>query len=240
MKNNNFLQGIFLYVNLIFIYFFTTIPLTRNYSFTLLILLLLTILILTIFGKLKNAVTGYIIIDIVLLIVGITGWFFSPLFSWIYILSLALSFLFNNTVSNSFILILVFIFLPNLGSIDLNIDILSLSSLLLLIPLNQFLRGEYLKLRENEKSILILKEEHKQYKDKLSEILANKVSKISVDIKQPLNDVRLIALYEQKKDKKNRIYSKIITLIDSSIKYLKDFEETVTGVKLSHSPKKIK
>ncbi len=238
MKFKNSLQEFALVILFFFIYFFTTLNQTKPHSFSLLFICLIFLLSSLLFKKKYNNVLIYLTIATILLIVGITGWFYSPLFSWIYILAIALSFLFNSTMSTLFILVLVGVFIPYLGSIDVNLDILTIASLLLIIPLNHFLRNEYLRLTESDKRILILKEENQKYENKLTEVLANKISKTAVDVKQPLNTARQIALYEKSKNPKNKNIEKITELTENALQLLKKFEEESTGIKLTKNPKK--
>jgi negative regulator of genetic competence, sporulation and motility len=96
-----------------------------------------------------------------------------------------------------------------------------------------------LKLRENEKQILILHEENKKYQSNLEEVLANRVTKMAVDLREPINDTKQLAHYgyshERTKSAKEN-YGKIILMADKALQQLKVFEQTVTGKKLMKNP----
>lgn len=221
----------------VFIYLFTTYNLTAPYSLYLIGVSLILFFSIFLFKREKKTLLVYLGCSFVLLIVGISGWFFSPFFGWLYILSIIISFLFNLKTSFFFVVILIFLFSPNIGSVDFTLDLLTIMSLLFIIPLIYFLRLEYLKLKESEKKILILKEENKKFRDILSEVLSNKITKFSVQLRQPLNDIRQIIYYQRKKvivsDKeKEEMMNKILSLSEESLKLLKKFEEKTTGVKL--------
>ena len=221
------------------IYLLTMYPLTRPFSFHLLIIASVTGIALVLFKRDEHTLMTFSSFSIILLVVGITGWFFSPFFSWLYILSIALAFLLDAWAAYSFVLILTAILLPNVGAIDTRFDLMSLFSLLAIIPITHILRKEYLKLRENEKQILILHEENKKYQSNLEEVLANKVTKMAVDLREPINDSKQLAHYgyshERTKSAKEN-YGKIILMADKALQQLKVFEQTVTGKKLLKNP----
>jgi signal transduction histidine kinase len=235
MKRIDLIEGFILFLLTVLVYIFTIHPLTRQYNIFLLAAIFLFFLTLLITNKKNSQVFIFVSIFLILTLVGITGWFGSPLFSWLYVLAIAISFVFSEFVANIFALILVLLFLPSLRSFDLTFELLTIFSLLLIIPVADFLRNKYLSLKEKENDILILKNENKEYGTKLSEILANKVSKESVDLKEPINDIKqMISFYKAtKKPMKQSDYSKIIDLTNKSLRIIDDFEEKATGEELA-------
>jgi hypothetical protein len=161
MKRKNNLEGFGVIFLTLGLYIFSVLPQTKAYSFHLLLVAFILLISLMIFKKYQQSLFTYSVMMVLLLSVGITGWFFSPLFYWLYLAAITLSFLFSPLISSLFVATLVIVFIPNIGSIDTTWDILTLVSLLLVIPLAYFLREEYLHLKENEKKILILEKENK-------------------------------------------------------------------------------
>jgi len=237
------ISGVGLVFFTLFIYFFTLHPATKIYSLHLLILSLLLFLSIFLFKRQRRIWLIYSGMSFVLLLVGISGWFFSPFFSWLYILAIVISFLFNQTIATLFVGVLIAIFLPNVGSVDFILDILTLFSLFFMIPLTYFLRLEYLRLKESEKGILILKQENQKFKSILNEVLSNRITKFAVQLRESLNDVRQLSHYRKQTVERGRVKSgddKIIILCEKGLQLLKKFEEEVTGVKLLKTPKKVK
>lgn len=224
-----------------FIYIATIHPATRGYGFPFALALLALTLTSYLFRKQTYQVLIYSACFFVLTLIGVTGWYFSPFFNWIYLLAIAMSFLFTPIVSILFILVLVALFLPNVGSIDILLDVLVLTSLLLIIPLSYFLRRYYLKLKENEKKILILEAERKNFESTVEEVLANKVTKFAVELREPINDMRQLAYVGKTAKKKSDLeksMDKIIKLSERALNDLKVFEEGSTGKKLLKTPVK--
>lgn len=223
----------------LFSYLFTLHPVTRQYSLHVLIFLVLYFFAIFLFRRQYRDLLIHIFTLIVLFSVGITGWFFSPIFHWLYLLTIAFAFLFSPVVSTAFALVLASVFIPNIGSIDLKLDLLTLISLVLIIPLSYILRREYLKLKENEKKILILEKEIKKDVSQVEEVLANKVIKFSAEMREPVNDMKQLAYFarSQKTTKsKGDTEGKIILLADKTLQLLKMFEENTTGKKLRKNP----
>lgn len=243
-RSQKILEGLILALLTLVVYLFTINPLTKPYAIYALVLCLALLGIINfVFIKFvkkpadklaeKNTfrILIFTITTAVLLWVGSTGWFLSPFFYLLYLLAISLGFLFSTSVSFSFILVLIGVLLPNIGSISSGLDLVSLLSLLLMVPLSYFLRREYLRRIEREKKILILQEEHKTFENKVEEILSNKVSKIATDLREPLNDIKQLAIYIQKtatKNEKEKI-KRVINSSEKALQKLKDFEEETTG-----------
>lgn len=184
----------------------------------------------------------YLLTASVLFLVASTGWFFSPFFFVLYLMSIFLAFIFSSSVLIAFVALLVALFSFNIGEVDLAYDFLIVLSLLTTIPLSLYLRKEYLYLRETEKKILVLqKDKEENYKDIIQEVLTNKVNSFSVDMRQPINDTKQLAFYIQKHHKNNELnesLNKIIFSSEEALKILSDFEATTTGKKILPTPKK--
>ncbi len=221
------------------IYIFTIHSATKQFSFPLVIFFLILSISAYLFRRNNIILLTYTVTVFILLLVGTTGWYFSPFFNWIYLLAIALAFLFHPNVSTLFIIVLLALFLPNVGSIDTVLDMLLLMSLAAIIPLTYFLRNEYLRLKENEKKILVLEQEKAHFKDTLEEVLANKVTKFAVDLREPVNDIKQLAYFNKNTKTAKDIESsrkKIIDLAEKALDLLKTFEEKTTGKKLVKTP----
>lgn len=167
----------------------------------------------------------YLVTSANLFLVGVTGWFFSPFFFTLYLMTILLSFLFSLSVSFAFVGTLIALFSVNIGEVDLAYDFLIVLSLLTTIPLSWYLRREYLKLKQVRKDILIL-EEHKKCESKVEEVLANKINNAAVELRQPINDVKLMS-YRLGKDVKNR--DRMINALEEALRVIKKFEGEATG-----------
>jgi heme/copper-type cytochrome/quinol oxidase subunit 4 len=179
-------------------------------------------------------------VSAILLWVGTTGWFVSPFFYLLYLAAISLAFLFNTSVAFSFILVVVAILLPQISGVKAQIDILSLVSLLLVVPLAYYLRQEYVKRIEREKKILVLEKEHKVMESKVEEVLANKVVSLGAQLREPINDIRQIALFAERNGGPRDIkdFNKIIISTGKAFDVLNTFEQETTGKTLVRTPKK--
>ncbi len=192
--------------------------------------------------KTSDKIFVYLLTASVLFLAASTGWFFSPFFFVLYLLAIFLAFIFPQSASIAFVLLLVVLFSFNIGEVDLAYDFMIVLSLLTTIPLSLYLRKEYLHLRETEKKILVLqKDKEEKYQDIIQEILANKVNNFSVDMRQPINDTKQLAFYIQKHHNNKELtesLNKIIFSSEEALKILSDFEANTTGKKILSTPKK--
>lgn len=237
-------QPLITIVVILLIAFLTKHPLTYQYRlhFTLLALLGLIIYafkLKTTGRRAREDKTMIVIASMfVLFLVAATGWFVSPFFFLLYLLSLFLGFVFAPRISVAFIITLVVLFSFNIGEIDLAYDFLIVLSLLTVIPLTFYLKKEYLRLKEAEKEILVMKKEEKVYENKVEELLANKVNEFAVNLRQPINDTKQLAFVLKKTHGQLEIAhdaDRIITSSEEALRLLQTFEEEVTGKKLLKS-----
>ncbi|GEM_PF-6863853 len=252
MKIQQLIEGVILALLTLVIYLFTINPVTKPYAIYALGLSLLLVLGVYLYS-LRHAndhsykmspklvkVLAFSFATAILLWVGTTGWYFSRFFYLLYLLGISLAFLFSTSAAFSFTLVLVAILLPSVGEINANFDVVTVVSLLLIVPLSYFLSRTYLKVKEKEKKILILEGENKFYSGKVEELLRNVVTRVSVDLREPLNDIKQLAYYSPKltSTKKREEYRKrIIKSSEKALQILKGFEEETTGRKLLRNPK---
>ncbi len=194
-------------------------------------------------GIAKTKTFIYLTLITILFLVGATGWFFSPFFFSLYLSVILLAFIFPLNVSISFALTLVALFAFNIGDVDLAYDFLIVLSLVTTIPLSIYLRKEYLKLKESEKEILILKKQEEFYKTKVEEVLSNTITNFSANLKQPLNVIKQL-IYRFPKIKSKKDQEKYVERIRNSseevLRSLKKFELETTGKLLTATPETTK
>lgn len=244
MRIQQVIEGIILALLTLVIYLFTISPLTRDYSVYALIACLVISGILYLYSLLHDdprhtfihdkilKILIFTFITAILLWVGNSGWSLSPFFYLLYIVGISVAFLFSTSVSFSFVLVLVAILLPSMGEVRTDFDIVTVLSLLLIIPLSYFLSHTYLKVKEKEKKILILENEKRTYKSKVEELLENKITKIGADLREPLNDIKQLALYYphiETQQEKNEYRHRIILSSQKALDLLDTFEKDTTG-----------
>lgn len=244
-KNSiGFLSKTFIYMPVItiLVYFLTKNPFTSSLrlQFTLLSFIALLIYGYSLKKKglryIEDIKFRYLLTVVVLFLIASTGWFFSPFFFVLYLWAIFLAFIFTPAVSLSFVITLVILFSFNIGEVDLAYDFLVVLSLLTTIPLSLYLRREYLKLKEGKKDILILDDEKKEHQSKVEEILANKVNNLAVKLRQPINDVKMMA-YQLGKGVKDR--ERMITASEEALRVIKEFEGEATGAAPLSTPTRL-
>lgn len=249
-RMQNALENVILAMLVLVIYLFTINPLTKNYALFALIGCAIVLGGVVVYHWFTEKGTHYsfrnsrtfkllifALVSAVLLWVSDTGWFFSPFFYLLYLVVISLGFLFSTSAAFSFVLVIFAILLPNMNTTNADISIITLSSLFLIIPLSYFLRLEYLHRVESEKKILILEQEHKQYKNTVDKVLSNKIVGYASTMREPLNDIRQMVLYAQQKPERTKdVYKDILASSDKALHFLKEFEEISTGKKLVKTP----
>lgn len=166
---------------------------------------------------------------IILLLVGGTGWFLSPFFFLLYLLPIYLGFLYVPAVAFGFLAALLVIFASSVGEVDIAFDIMTLLSLLLVIPLVMYLRRKYLVLRQTDRDILILEDESR-IKDvgTIGKLLSNRVTSLGVNVRQPLTFIKQASelLMEGKLDEKETKESikRIRTTATETLEMVRSFE----------------
>lgn len=241
---NSFLSALPIFILTIVIYIVTKNPFTSALKLQLLLIIIIALPVYGYIIKIRGQALSsskpfiYLMVSLVLCLIGATGWFFSPFFFTLYLTAIMLSFIFSITVAVGFVITLVALFSFNIGEVDLAYDYLVVLSLLTTIPLSIYLRKEYLKLKEAQKDILVLEKEREDYKNKVEEILANKITNFAVNMRQPINDVKLLTFKMMKNGtaKESEQAKKITSSAEEAINQLNEFEAETTGKKLLASP----
>ena len=233
-KNTLFIVGITMLV-----YFLNVLPLSKP---LLLPLALFSIIGLVGYGyrqKKVGAPVGrtpgfiYLLTAAILLVVAATGWFFSPFFFALYLLALLLAFEFESAASIGFIGVLAVLFSLNVGEVDIAYDFLVILSLVSFIPLTFYLRKEFLKLKEAEKEILVLRKTASTPPSGIVEdILLNKIHNFSANLRQPINDIKQLTHHlvnHDSKTEREKLQSRVIACSEEALRSLKRFEDETTG-----------
>lgn len=197
--NTVYRAGLFFFLPLI-IFVWTSVPALSKFTLHLALVLGLTAGILAFIKKKDSRAAAWrltastIYIAFIITLVGATGWFFSPFFFLLYLAPLYLGFQYNPAVAFSFLAALLIIFSSSVGEVDVAYDVLTLISLLLVIPLVIYLRRSYLILRQSAKDILILEDDSGiKDADTIGKLLANRVTSLGVNMRQPLTYVKQAA-----------------------------------------------
>ncbi|MGB4966438.1 MAG: hypothetical protein WBO77_05020, partial [Microgenomates group bacterium] len=205
-----YIGSVLIVVLTVWVFLMTTLPATRSFVNSLFLLYLAIAFLGSLYFPVarksirSEAVLGSYMLLIfvsVLFWVGVTGWFFSPVFYVLYLLAIMLSFIATPFSTLLFVLTLIGLFIPNIGSIDVTLDMITVFSLFSIVPITFFLQKEYLRLREQDKKVLILEEETSDMRNKVEEVLRNKIIRFAVTVRQPVNDIKQMAIVAQKDEK---------------------------------------
>jgi len=208
----------------------TSIPVVTEYTLHLMLVMFVAAAALSFVKNEKLALVKNVLHAlIILLLVGGTGWFLSPFFFLLYLLPIYLGFLYIPSVAFGFLTALLIIFAFSVGEVEVSFDIMTLLSLLLVVPLVIYLRKKYLVLKQTDKDILILEEETGiKSTDTIASLLANRITNLGVTIRQPLsfiNQAATVLLEEDLTPKETTEYIKRIrSTAKESLKNIRDFE----------------
>ena len=173
----------------------TSVPAVAPYTLHLGLIALVAAIALSFIKSEKYSLAKTVLHTIIiLLLVGGTGWFLSPFFFLLYLVPIYLGFLFTPAVAFGFLAALLVIFAFSVGEVDVAFDIMTLLSLLLVVPLVIYLRRKYLILRQTTKDILILEDESGiKDADTIGKLLSNRVTNLGVNVRQPLTFIKQAA-----------------------------------------------
>lgn len=230
----------------ILVYSFTTNPLSAGFRLQFALICITAFIVINALSKRKNSsiteTKRFIFLTLltVLSVVAATGWFFSPFFFSLYLLTILLSFTFSTGASVAFVLTLIVLFSFNIGEVDLAYDYLVILSLLTTVPLSVYLRKEYMRLQESKKEILVLEKEKKNFENQVDAVLANRINSFAINLRQPINDIKQITYMIQQEtteQKRKKDWTRILSASEEALHMIKLFEEETTGKKLSTSLK---
>jgi hypothetical protein len=209
----------------------TSVPFLSPYTLHTALILFIVAIALTFVKRANLQLTKTVLhCFIILFLVGATGWFLSPFFFLLYLLPIYLGFLYTPTVAFGFLAALLIIFSSSVGEVDPSLDLLTLLSLLLVIPLVIFLRKKYLILKQSDKDILILQDDASGIADSdtIAALLSNRITKLGVTVRQPLSFVKQAAtvlLEEQLTPHEATVYlQRIKTTATEALDQVRQFE----------------
>lgn len=173
---------------------------------------------------------------VVLALVGSTGWFFSPFFFALYLLGIALGFLYSVEVAVAFTVALLttFVFSGVVGEVSPTHDFLTLLSLLSVIPITIGLRRSFLLVQQAKKGILILEPDEKLPSGitSLDAILRNQVNRVGLLLRQPLTYVKqglsLLAEGKLSEDEYQETLPRMRKSVEDLFTIVKEFESETT------------
>ncbi|TSC72127.1 MAG: Uncharacterized protein G01um101438_755 [Parcubacteria group bacterium Gr01-1014_38] len=174
------------------VFLVTSLPGVNRLTPFLALVLVGALLVLRFSARVGPTVTVLLWTLAVLSLVGSTGWFFSPFFFALYLLGIALGFVYTPGVAVAFTLALITLFAFSIGEVSPTYDFLTLLSLLSVIPITMGLRRSFLLVQQEKKGILILEAEGKPPSGitSLDAILRNQVNRVGVVLRQPLTYVK--------------------------------------------------
>lgn len=141
--------------------------------------------------KIPRAVVVVLWALFVLTLVGSSGWFFSPFFFTLYLLAIALGFVYTPLIAVTFTVSLLIIFAASIGEVSPTADFLTLISLLSVIPITIVLRKSFLLVQQEKRGILILESDQKNTAlTSLDAVLTNQINNLAVIIRQPITYIR--------------------------------------------------
>lgn len=222
----------------------TSLPATAIYSLHVGLLIMLVLIALSFVKREGFQIWRNVLMtSMVLFLVGGTGWFLSPFFFLLYLVPIYLGFLYNAAVAFGFLAALLVIFSSSVGEVDVSYDIMTLLSLLLVIPLVIYLRRRFLILRQSEKDILILQEDSGiKDTDTISRLLSNRITNLGVTVRQPLTFIKQAAtvlLDSNLEPKESTMFiQRIRTTATETLEHVRKFEgDTSVNEVLSNKPR---
>jgi hypothetical protein len=233
-------RSVLFFILPLFVLGFTSVSFLSKFSLHMGVVLFLVAFGLSFAKNVSQTLKTVIHSLIILFLVGGTGWFLSPFFFLLYLLPIYLGFLYVPMVAFSFLAAILIIFSSSVGEVDISFDIMTLLSLLLVIPLVIYLRKKFLVLRQTDKDILILHDES-GIKDigTIAGLLANKVTNLGVTVRQPLTFINQAAKLLEDEDLTEKeattLIHRIHTTAAETLQHIRTFEgETSSNEVLSN------
>lgn len=232
----------------ILVYVFTTHPFLAQFRFQILYVFLFALILTTFLVERTKTLSRNIkvitllLTSFVLSAVGATGWFQSPFAFTLYFLVVMIAFVYPPGVALTLVVMLFMFVLITLPHGDPTNNFLTVLSLLTIIPVTFYLREQFLRLKEAEKSILMLKKRTGPFSDEIDEMLSNIMTRFAAKLRGKLTTIKQLAhrTTTLTDTTKKKYTEKMLTaLIDETIHELNRFEEETTNEKLLSSPKTV-
>ena len=119
----------------------------NTFTIVVVILLCLYLIFTYTYSKIKKTKTSkpkhdlniLILLFVCLVLIGATGWLYSPFFFALYFITVIIYRCFDKLVAILFITTLILFFIPYIGKVDVTLDIITITSLLLTIPFSIYI-----------------------------------------------------------------------------------------------------
>jgi predicted membrane protein len=130
-----------------------------------------------------------------LILVQNTGWFYSPLLFLLYLAALAIVLLYSFWAGIFFLLAVALLFLSYIDRTTPWYDYVRIAAFFTAIPLSALFSAEFLRLKESEKQILILREQTEKVTNEVERLRQNRLVWNDVLLRQSLATARNFAYY---------------------------------------------
>ena len=181
-------------------------------------------------GQITSRVVFTLVLTSMLILVQSTGGFFSPFLFVIYLSVVSLCLLYSFLPGGLFLLSISFVFFGYFDHTSGVTDLIRLAALYTSLPIASLFAKEFLKLKESEREIMILKEERLAYESELERLRKNKLVWNDVLLRQSLATARNFALYWDSNShglppRLQRDLKRMGKKLDEAIADIKKFEE---------------
>jgi len=181
-------------------------------------------------SELTNRVFFAFTIFMLLILVQNTGWFFSPLLFVLYLATIAVVLLYSFWAGAFFLISICVLFLSYIDRTTPWYDYVRIASFFTALPLSALFSSEFLRLKESEKEILVLRQQSDSAKGELERLRKNKLVWNDVLLRQSLATARNFALYWDGNSgglppKLQRDLKRMVKKLDEALVDIKKFEE---------------
>ena len=184
----------------------------------------------------------------ILFLVGVSGSFYSPFFFALYLMAIAIGFIYPPSVAVAFTLGLILSFVAyDFGGAgaDATHNFMLLLSMISVIPITIALRRSFLLVQQERKGILILEDEKgPSGVTSLDEILSNQVNRIGVTLRQPITYIKqglaMLSTEDLSAHEEAETLKRMRSATDEMFTLVKDFERGVTNNKFLNQLKEDK
>src|SRR5258708_882619 len=181
-------------------------------------------------NELINRVFFAFIIFMLLILVQNTGWFFSPLLFVLFLATIAVLLLYSFWAGAFFLVSICVLFLSYIDRTTPWYDYVRIASFFTALPLSVLFSAEFLRLKESEKEILVLRAQTDTYHGELERLRKNKLVWNDVLLRQSLATARNFALYWDANSgglppKLQRDLKRMVKKLDEALVDIKKFEE---------------
>ncbi len=179
---------------------------------------------------LANRVFFSVVIFMLLILVQNTGWFFSPLLFVLYLATIAIVLLYSFWSGMFFLVGICVLFLSYIDHSTPWYDYVRILAFFTALPLSVLFSSEFLRLKESERQILILRQQTDEYLGELERLRKNRLVWNDVLLRQSLATARNFALYWDSNSsglppKLQRDLKRMTKKLDEALTDIKKFEE---------------